>query len=303
MTMPIHSPAPSAAAASVARLPTKAGIGFKAGHFDSLTRDPSPPAFIEVHAENYLGEGGLPLHQLARLRERLPLALHGVGLSIGGDAPPDEAHLDRLARVVERFEPAVFSEHLAWSSHGGNYYNDLLPIAYDTTTLARVCAHVARVQERLRRPILLENPATYLEFEHSTFDEAEFIATVVARTGCGLLLDLNNVHVTCSNHGRDAHRYLAALPLAAVAEIHLAGHAEDCDADGGRLLIDSHGGPVADPVWALYAQTIQRIGPQPTLIEWDTEVPTYARLRAEAAKADAILQRKDKPARMQAARR
>lgn len=272
-------------------LPARAGIGFKPRHFDDLRRDAQRPGFVEVHAENYMGAGGVPHAQLTWLRERLPLSLHGVGLSIGGEEAPDPAHLDRLAKLIARYQPDAFSEHLAWSSHGGRFFNDLLPLSYDAPTLDRVCAHIGRVQDRLGMRLLLENPSTYLEFERSTCSEPEFIAAVVRRTGCGLLLDVNNVYVSCRNHHRDPFAYLAALPLQAVAEIHLGGHAEDAAPDGDTLLIDQHGAPVADAVWALYAHTLARTGPLATLIEWDTRVPAYAVLREEARKAEAALHR------------
>jgi hypothetical protein len=235
--------------------------------------------------------GGAFHHFLGFLRERYPLSLHGVGLSIGGIEPLDEAHLDRLAQLVARYQPQSFSEHLAWSSHSQVFFNDLLPVAYDSATLARVCEHIDRVQSRLQRPMLLENPATYVEFACSSMDEAQFISAVVARTGCGLLLDVNNVYVSCINHQRDDLAYIQALPLAAVGQIHLAGFAEDQDALGARLLIDSHGAPVDQAVWALYAQVLELIGPQPTLLERDNQVPALAVLLAEAAQAEQLLQR------------
>ncbi|WP_149193600.1 DUF692 domain-containing protein [Luteimonas suaedae] len=270
-------------------LPVRAGVGFKPRHFDALRSDVAPPGFIEVHAENYMGTGGAPHAQLAALRERLPLSLHGVGLSIGGEDPPDPAHLDRLATLIARYRPAVFSEHLAWSTHHGRFFNDLLPLRYDSHTLARVCAHINQVQDRLGVRMLLENPATYLELDGGTYDEPDFLSAIVRRTGCGLLLDVNNVYVSCRNHGHDPLAYLAALPLRAVCEIHLAGHAEERDAGGDLLLIDNHGSPVADTVWALYARTLAMTGPIATLIEWDNQVPDYATLREEARRAEAIL--------------
>lgn len=269
-------------------LPTQAGIGLKACHCQALLDDDAPPAFVEVHAENYMGAGGAPHAWLGRIRERLPLSLHGVGLSIGAEGGLDGAHLDRLAVLIERYRPAAFSEHLAWSTHDDAYLNDLLPLAYTADALQRVCAHIDQVQARFGIRMLLENPSTYVEFAASTWDEADFIAEIVRRTGCGLLLDVNNVHVSCVNHHRDPHAYLAALPLAAAGEIHLAGFAEDRDAGGDRLLIDAHGAPVAAPVWALYADVLARTGPLPTLIEWDNDVPDYAVLRAEAWRADAV---------------
>ncbi|WP_407351745.1 DUF692 domain-containing protein [Luteimonas sp. R10] len=270
-------------------LPVRAGVGFKPRHFDALRADVAPPGFIEVHAENYMGAGGAPHAQLAALRERLPLSLHGVGLSVGGEDPPDPAHLDRLATLIARYRPEAFSEHLAWSTHHGRFFNDLLPLRYDARTLDRVCSHIDLVQGRLGMRMLLENPATYLEFEGSAYDEPGFLSAIVRRTGCGLLLDVNNVHVSCRNHGHDPLAYLAALPLRAVGEIHLAGHAEERDVDGDLLLIDNHGSPVADAVWALYARTLAMTGPIATLIEWDNHVPDYATLREEARRAETIL--------------
>ncbi|MDQ3286729.1 MAG: DUF692 domain-containing protein [Pseudomonadota bacterium] len=274
-----------------AALACRAGLGFKYPHFDALLADPDPPGFIEVHAENYMGAGGVPHAQLTRIRERLPISLHGVGLSIGGEEAPDPAHLDRLAALIVRYQPALFSEHLAWSTHGGTFFNDLLPLSYDATTLQRVCDHIGLVQERLGTRMLLENPSSYFEFESSSFSEPDFISEVVLRTGCALLLDLNNVHVSCHNNGHDPLAYLAALPLSAVRQIHLAGHAQEMVGNAGSLLIDNHGAPVADPVWDLYSRTLSRTGPVATLIEWDNDVPEYAVLRAEAARADRVVDR------------
>jgi uncharacterized protein (UPF0276 family) len=226
---------------------------------------------------------------LSRMQEQCPMSLHGVGLSIGAEAPLDHNHLERLASLVERYQPAVVSEHLAWSTHGDYFLNDLLPLVYDADTLDRVCAHIDQVQMRLRRPILLENPSTYFEFEASTLGEAEFIRRVVERSGCGLLLDVNNIYVSCRNSQHDPVAYLAGLPLHAVGEIHLAGHAEHADEEGNVLLIDNHGAPVADAVWDLYAHVLARIGPVATLIEWDSDVPAFAELRAEVRAADRLL--------------
>lgn len=279
---------------SASALPPRAGIGFKPRHLEALLADADPPAFIEVHAENYMGAGGAPHAWLAAVRARMPVSLHGVGLSLGGPAPPDEAHLDRLATLIERHRPARFSEHLAWSTHDGRFLNDLLPVAYDPASLERVCRHVDRVQQRLGLRMLLENPSSYFGFTGSTIDEAAFIARVVRATGCGLLLDVNNVHVSCHNQRLDAHAYLEALPLEAVGEIHLAGHAVDPDPSGDAagddsLLIDDHGAPVSAAVWALYACALARTGPVATLVEWDNRVPDYPVLRAQARIADGML--------------
>ena len=271
------------------QLPARAGVGLKPEHFRAVLASRPAIGFFEVHAENYMVDGGPFHHFLTRIREHYALSLHGVGLSIGGTAPLDEAHLERLAVLVDRYEPASFSEHLAWSSHGEVFLNDLLPVPYDRATLARVCEHVDRVQQRLRRRILLENPSTYVEFEASTMSETQFLREVLARTGCGLLLDVNNAYVSCTNHGRDARAYLDALPLDAVAEIHLAGFARDADADGAPLLIDSHGTPVDAAVWQLYAETIGRAGALPTLLERDHDLPALPVLLAEAQRADDLI--------------
>jgi uncharacterized protein len=282
-------PATSSATSCGAGLPARAGVGLKPQHFREVLATAPPVGFFEVHAENYMVDGGPFHHFLARIRERYALSLHGVGLSIGGEAPLDEAHLDRLAALVARYRPAQFSEHLAWSSHGGAFFNDLLPVPYDRATLQRVCEHVDRVQERLQLRMLLENPSTYVEFEQSTMHEAQFIGEVVRRTGCGLLLDVNNVHVSCVNHGRDARAYVDALPLAAVGQLHLAGFATDRDAAGAPLLIDSHGSPVDEAVWRLFAEVIARIGPMPTLLERDNDVPALEVLVAEALRAQMLM--------------
>lgn len=271
-------------------LPKTAGIGFKPQHFDALRQEPSPVGFIEVHAENYMGAGGLPHAQLTALRSDFALSLHGVGLSIGGPGRLNVDHLARLKTLSDRYEPDSFSEHLAWSSHGADYLNDLLPLPYTEETLSLVCDHVDEVQEVLCRQMLLENPSTYVLFEQSTIAEVDFLAEVARRTGCGLLLDVNNVFVSCTNHRIDPRAWLAAFPMDKVGEIHLGGHAQE-DLPSGPLLIDAHGTPVADPVWTLYAEVIDRAGRLPSLVEWDNDVPDWPILRAEAARADAILRK------------
>ncbi|MGK9415058.1 MNIO family bufferin maturase [Pseudomonas cedrina] len=277
---------PAIAQAQAPGLPRRAGLGLKHEHFTEVL-DTSPDiGFFEVHAENYMVAGGPFHHYLRLIREQYPLSLHGVGLSIGGEDPPDRAHLARLARLIERYQPHAFSEHLAWSSHGPVFLNDLLPLAYDNATLQRVCEHVDQVQSALKRPMLLENPSTYLQFERSTLDEADFISAIIRRTGCGLLLDVNNVYVSCVNHQRDALSYLDALPLHVVGEIHLAGFAEDTDSLGDRLLIDDHGAPIDNAVWQLYEKVLARVGPVPTLIERDNQVPAFSVLLAEAQQAE-----------------
>lgn len=269
-------------------LPDSVGIGFKRSHFDALHGADNALGFLEVHAENYLGAGGPPHAELAALRADYDLSIHGVGLSIGGAGPLDEDHLSRLAALCDRYAPESFSEHLAWSSHDGAFLNDLLPLPYTDATLSTVCDHIDRLQEVLGRPILLENPSTYVTFESSTLAETEFLRAIVGRTGCGLLLDINNVFVSCTNHRADPRAYLADFPTHAVGEVHLGGHDAE-DLPSGPLLIDAHGSPVADPVWALYAETLAHIGPRPTLIEWDTDVPEFSVLLDEAARAALIL--------------
>lgn len=275
--------------ASLSKLPPRAGLGLKPEHFRDILEARPQLGFFEVHAENYMVDGGAFHHYLGLIRRDYPLSVHGVGLSIGGESPLDEAHLDRLAALLERYAPQSFSEHLAWSSHGENFLNDLLPVPYHAATLARVCAHIDRVQERLGRRMLLENPATYVEFAASTMSETDFVGEVIRRTGCGLLLDVNNVYVSCTNHGRDPYACIDALPLQAAGEIHLAGFARDVDAAGDPLLIDSHGAPVAQAVWDLYRYTLARTGPLPTLIERDNDIPAFPVLFAEARQAEVLL--------------
>jgi len=275
--------------AACAGLPPRAGLGLKSGHFNEVLDSRPDIGFFEVHAENYMVDGGPFHHFLGLIREQYPLSLHGVGLSIGTEGKLDAAHLQRLAELIERYQPQAFSEHLAWSSHGPVFLNDLLPLAYDAPTLNRVCMHIEQVQDRLKRPMLLENPATYLAFQRSTFDETDFISEVIRRSGCGLLLDVNNLYVSCINHQRDPLAYLDALPLQAVGEIHLAGFAEDADSLGDRLLIDDHGAPIDQAVWTLYQQVLARIGPVATLIERDNRVPAFNDLLAEAHQADQLM--------------
>ena len=285
----INDHAQSRTQAARTGLPSRAGLGLKTGHFREVIGSQPDIGFFEVHAENYMVAGGPFHHFLGLIRDQYPLSLHGVGLSIGAEGPLDKQHLQRLAELIQRYQPQAFSEHLAWSSHGPVFLNDLLPLAYDTPTLNRVCAHIDQVQNTLKRPMLLENPATYLGFQRSTLDEPDFIAEVIRRSGCGLLLDVNNVYVSCINHQRDPQVYLDALPLHAVGEIHLAGFAEDCDSLGDRLLIDDHGAPIDQAVWDLYQQALQRIGPVATLIERDNQVPAFDVLLAEALQADRLL--------------
>jgi uncharacterized protein (UPF0276 family) len=270
-------------------IPSRAGLGLKHEHGLDIFKGARDIAFFEVHAENYMGAGGPSLAFLSAIRDRFPLSLHGVGLSIGGAAPLDREHLARLEHLVTAYRPGLFSEHLAWSSHGDAYLNDLLPLPYNETTLNRVCTHVDQVQRVLGVRMLLENPSTYIAFEDSEMSEIEFLAEVVGRTGCGLLLDVNNVYVSAVNNRFDPYAYLDRFPVCAVGEIHLGGFAADRDEDGSTLLIDAHGTSVDDAVWDLYRHVIARSGPIPTLIEWDNHVPSFAVLRAEAVRANAIL--------------
>lgn len=270
-------------------LPARAGVGLKPEHFRHVIATWPDLGFFEIHAENYMVDGGPFHHYLTRIRERYPLSMHGVGLSIGGESPLDADHLDRLASLIERYRPQSFSEHLAWVSHGDVYLNDLLPVPYARETLDRVCDHIDQVQTHMKRKMLLENPATYVEFAASSMAETEFIREVVRRTGCGLLLDVNNAYVSCINHNRDPYAYIRALPLDAVGEIHLAGFAREQDADGAPLLIDSHGSPVAQAVWRLYEYALDRGGPAPTLIERDNDIPPFDVLFAEARQAERLL--------------
>lgn len=285
--LPTNAGAPADRAST---LPVRGGLGLKPEHFRTILETRPDLGFFEIHAENYMVDGGPFHHYLTQIRSHYPLSIHGVGLSIGGDGALDEAHLTRLASLISRYEPESFSEHLAWSSHGDIFLNDLLPAPYNTATLQRVCDHIDRVHERLGRRMLLENPATYVEFAASTWAESDFIGEVVKRTGCGLLLDVNNVYVSCTNHGRDPQAYIEAFPLAATAQIHLAGFAQDVDAAGAPLLIDSHGAPIAQAVWDLYCFTLAITGPLPTLIERDNDIPSFPVLLAEMQRAEILLQ-------------
>jgi uncharacterized protein (UPF0276 family) len=271
-----------------AAIPARGGIGLKACHWRQMLEEKPELGFVEIHAENYMGPGGPPHHYLTRIRDFYPLSLHGVGLSIGGAAPLSKDHLARLKMLIERYDPGLFSEHLAWSTHEDAYLPDLLPLPYTRVTLDRVARHIDEAQDALGRPLLLENPSTYVTFPESEMVETEFIAEIRRRTGCLLLLDVNNVFVSARNQGFDPFAYIDAYPLSHVREIHLAGHDVR---EEGALLIDAHSSPVADDVWALYAYVIGKTGPLPSLIERDGVVPALCDLVAEAHKADAILTR------------
>ncbi len=274
---------------AASNLPPRAGIGFKPQHFKDIIAAPQPLGFFEVHAENYMGDGGPPHAQLGALRERYALSIHGVGLSIGSIGTLDRHHLARLKALCDRYEPESFSEHLAWSSHDGVYFNDLLPLPYTSNTLARVAQHIDEVQSVLGRTMLLENPSSYIRLADSTIPEVDFLAEISRRTGCGLLLDINNVFVSARNHDTASLAYLEEFPLDRVKEIHLGGHHEDIDDAGAPLLIDDHGSPVADAVWTLYQHVVDRTGPIPTLIEWDNDIPDWPTLCDQALAAENIL--------------
>ena len=270
-------------------IPARAGIGLRAEHYDAVLEMRPPVGWLEVHSENYFGAGGKPLDYLERIRAHYPLSLHGVGLSVGSTDPLDRRHLAKLKNLIERLEPALVSEHLSWGSVGGRYFNDLLPLPYTDEALYHMIARVAQVQDVLGRPILIENPSSYLQYVESAIPEWEFLAVLAERTGCGVLLDVNNIYVSARNHGFDASAYLRAIPRHLVREIHLAGFTVN-RFDGGEILIDTHNRPVWPAVWALYRQAVRRFGQIPTLIEWDTELPELAVLVDEARRADAILE-------------
>ena len=270
-------------------LPPHVGIGYKAQHYIDIIKNPGALSWLEIHVENYMGQGGRPIAQLRHLAEKFPISVHGVGLSIGGSGPLNIDHLQRLKSLIDWLNPASFSEHLAWSTHDNHFLNDLLPLPYTATTMKRVANHIDQVQHTLGRQMLLENPSSYLSFSESDMDETEFLAQIVKRTGCGLLLDVNNVFVSAANLKTSPQAYIDAFPMHAVGELHLGGHDEDEDETGAPLLIDSHGKSIVDPVWALLDYTLARSGPKPLLIEWDNDVPDWNILSAELTRADAAL--------------
>lgn len=274
--------------------PASAGVSFKHDHVDAILENSGNVSFLEVHAENYMGDGGHPHRTLERVRQDFPISLHGVCMSIGGPKPISEDHLSRFKALVDRYQPAMISEHLAWSTHDDIFMNDLLPLPYTKETLDHVCDHVSHMQDAIGRQMFLENPATYVLFENSTISETDFMREIVKRTGCGLLLDINNVFVSATNHKFSALEYLDEFPIEHVGEIHLAGHTEQEDDEGALLLIDSHDRPVSDPVWQLYEDVIEQAGPIPTLVEWDSDLPEWPVLRSEAGNADKILKRAEK---------
>ena len=273
--MSVQRPAP---------IPAQAGIGLRSHHFRDILDTPPPVAWMETHPENYFGEGGAPLRILERIRSRYPLSFHGVGLSLGSIDPIDHAHLHKLKGLIDRFDPTLVSEHLSWSSVGGRFFNDLLPLPYTAESLNHLCARIDEVQTVLKLPLLIENITRYLTWRDSPIPEGSFLAETVRRTGCGILLDLNNVYVNAVNFGLDPLEFLTTIPVEAVQEIHLAGFDRF-----GCMLIDTHGQPVYPEVWSLYEWAIHHFGPRPTLIEWDTNMPPLSVLVDQALQADAIL--------------
>ena len=267
------------------QLPHRPGVGYKPQHFADLMDNPGPAAWLEVHAENYMGDGGRPLAQLRALSDHFAISVHGVGLSIGGEGRLAPDHLARLKHLLGWLQPASFSEHLAWSTHGAEFLNDLLPLPYTNATLTRVADHIDEVQSTLGRQMLLENPSSYLAFAESTWSETDFLAELVRRTGCGLLLDVNNVFVSATNLDYSPQGYIDAYPLDHVGEIHVGGHEEDADDAGRPLLIDSHGREAVEPVWSLLSYALCTGGARPVLVEWDTDVPDWPTLRAAADRA------------------
>ncbi len=266
----------------------KAGVGLRHGHVGRFLEERPASGFLEVHSENYMSEGGPRRRALFDLRRDYAVSLHGVGLSLGSAEGLSDDHLERLKGLIGDYEPFLVSEHLSWSVFGGHYLNDLLPLPYSEESLDLVCRNVDRAQEHLGRQILMENPSSYVSFAQSTIPEPEFLAEVARRSGCGLLLDVNNIYVTAVNHGLDASAYLAALPADVVGEIHLAGHCRR-QIEDQELLIDDHGSQVSESVWALYREALALVGAKPTLVEWDTALPELAVLLGEAAKADRYL--------------
>jgi uncharacterized protein (UPF0276 family) len=274
-----------------APIPVRSGIGLRAPHYRDILEQRPAVGWLETHSENYFGAGGAPLHYLDALRVDYPLSLHGVGLSLGSADELNKTHVKKLRNLIDAFEPGLVSEHLSWSSIDGTYFNDLLPLPHTDEALCHLAARIALAQDLLGRQLLIENPSNYLSFRESALSEPQFLEELVARTGCGLLLDVNNVYVSACNLQFDAHDYLCAIPAQAVQEIHLAGHAVNDIDSNTQIFIDDHGDRVCDAVWQLFESCLHRIGPRPTLIEWDTRIPPLQTLVDEACKADQILER------------
>lgn len=270
-------------------IPALAGIGLRSQHYRDVLENHPQVGWFEVHSENYFGKGGAPLYYLEKIREDYPLSLHGVGMSLGSVDALDVRHLGKLKGLIERFQPGLVSEHLSWGSFGGDYLNDLAPLPYTQETLGHLIDRISHVQDYLGRQILVENPSSYLEYQHSTYQESEFLNDLSRRSGCGILLDVNNVHVSCHNHGWDALEYLQGIAAERIAEIHLAGHTVNRVSDKD-ILIDTHNQPICAEVWELYQWALRHIGAKPTLIEWDTDVPALSVLVGEARQAATFLE-------------
>ena len=270
----------------LSNLPLRGGVCLKPQHYLEILNSMPDVGWFEIHAENYLGAGGAPLHYLEKICEHYALSIHGVGMSIGSADGIDKNHLKRVKDLVDRFQPASFSEHLAWSTHDNVFYSDLLPVPYNRAVEDIVCEHIDIVQSTMNRQMLLENPSNYLTLESSTMEETEFLGNVIRRTGCGLLLDVNNVYVSAQNCGYSARGYIDAVGVEQVGEIHLAGHSEDRTVAEEILLIDAHDREVAEQVWSLFEYTLELGGARPSLIEWDSSVPEFEILIAEMHKAD-----------------
>ncbi|WP_229427851.1 MNIO family bufferin maturase [Methylomonas albis] len=270
-------------------IPARAGIGLRSPHHQDALLSPVRTGWLEVHSENYFGQGGIPLRDLEAIRADYPISLHGVGMSLGSVDELDRQHLRQLQNLIQRIEPGLVSEHLSWSSFGGRYLNDLLPMPYTDETLTHLTARISQVQDYLGRQLLIENPSSYLEYGFSSYSESSFINELAQRSGCGILLDVNNVYVSCVNHGWNALDYLSDIAADKVGEIHLAGHAVKTVGEQS-ILIDTHNAPVSDAVWQLYQTAIQHLGNRPTLIEWDADLPAWQVLVAEAATADRYLE-------------
>lgn len=279
-----------AATWSRSALAASVGVGLKAEHYRTILQERPSLGFFEIHAENYMGDGGPPHRYLEAIRDRYALSLHGVGLNLGGSAPLSMEHLGRLKRLIDQYQPSLFSEHLAWTATSDSFLNDLLPIPYTRAALDQLCERIDITQSFLKAQMLLENPATYVQYVASDIPETDFLDAIAKRTGCGLLLDVNNVYVSAANHGFDPAKYLEGFPVASVREIHLAGHSESTDGSGNSLLIDAHDSPVRQQVWSLYRWVLPRVVPVPTLVEWDNDVPAWPTLLGEARKAEALVQ-------------
>lgn len=271
-------------------IPASAGIGLRHAHLEEFPTSRPAVGWVEVHAENFFGDGGAPLIHLERVRRDMPLSLHGVGMSLGSADRPDPNHLARFKALTDRFAPGLISEHVAWTATGGVHFNDLLPLPYTEEALDLLCRNIEIAQQALGRRILMENPSTYLRFAESVIPEWEFLAALPERTGCGLLLDVNNIVVSCANHATEPGTYLDAIDPETVGEIHVAGHSV-VDIDGTTLLVDDHGSPPQEEVWALLQRTLERFGPRPVLLEWDTNIPTLESLVMTAGTAQAMLDR------------